>query len=35
MKDSYTFDLDAAGLDAAYKKHHQAYCRIFDRCGLG
>ena len=34
MKDSYTFDLDAAGLDAAYRKHHQAYCRIFDRCGL-
>src|SRR6267378_6885733 len=34
MKDSYTFDLDAAGLDAAYQKHHQAYCRIFDRCGL-
>src|SRR5215831_14220323 len=34
MKDSYTFDLDAAGLDAAYQEHHQAYCRIFDRCGL-
>ncbi|MBI3470713.1 MAG: proline--tRNA ligase [Candidatus Solibacter usitatus] len=34
MKDSYTFDLDAAGLDIAYDKHHQAYCRIFDRCGL-
>jgi prolyl-tRNA synthetase len=34
MKDSYTFDLDAAGLDAAYQKHHKAYCRIFDRCGL-
>src|SRR5258708_17450915 len=34
MKDSYTFDLDAAGLDAAYQKHHQAYSRIFDRCGL-
>jgi prolyl-tRNA synthetase len=34
MKDSYTFDLDAAGLDAAYEKHRQAYCRIFDRCGL-
>src|SRR6266404_2450749 len=34
MKDSYTFDLDAAGLDAAYQKHHRAYCRIFDRCGL-
>ena len=34
MKDSYTFDMDAAGLDAAYEKHYQAYCRIFDRCGL-
>src|SRR6266436_5303341 len=34
MKDSYTFDLDAAGLDAAYKKHYDVYCRIFDRCGL-
>ena len=34
MKDSYTFDLDAAGLDFAYGKHHDAYCKIFDRCGL-
>src|SRR5579872_1005071 len=34
MKDSYTFDIDAAGLDAAYDKHYQAYCRIFERCGL-
>lgn len=34
MKDSYSFDLDAAGLDAAYCKHHDAYCRIFSRCGL-
>ena len=34
MKDSYTFDLDAAGLDAAYQKHYAAYRRIFDRCGL-
>ncbi len=34
MKDSYTFDMDAAGLDIAYKKHYGAYCRIFDRCGL-
>src|SRR5271165_6137639 len=34
MKDSYTFDLDAAGLDFAYAKHHDAYCKIFDRCGL-
>ncbi len=34
MKDSYSFDIDAAGLDAAYDKHYAAYCRIFDRCGL-
>ena len=34
MKDSYSFDLDAAGLDVSYKKHYDAYCRIFDRCGL-
>jgi prolyl-tRNA synthetase len=34
MKDSYSFDLDAPGLDAAYEKHYRAYCRIFDRCGL-
>src|ERR1043166_336911 len=34
MKDSYTFDMDQAGLDAAYDKHYKAYCRIFDRCGL-
>src|SRR5450432_1915468 len=34
MKDSYTFDMDQAGLDAAYDKHYQAYCRIFERCGL-
>src|ERR1700757_5056596 len=34
MKDSYSFDMDQAGLDAAYEKHYQAYCKIFDRCGL-
>jgi prolyl-tRNA synthetase len=34
MKDSYTFDMDAAGLDIAYQKHYDAYCRIFTRCGL-
>jgi prolyl-tRNA synthetase len=34
MKDSYSFDLDPAGLDASYQKHREAYCRIFDRCGL-
>ena len=34
MKDAYSFDIDAAGLDVSYKKHFEAYCRIFDRCGL-
>ncbi len=34
MKDSYSFDIDAEGLDASYQKHHAAYRRIFDRCGL-
>ena len=34
MKDSYTFDRDPEGLDAAYQKHVVAYDRIFDRCGL-
>jgi prolyl-tRNA synthetase len=34
MKDSYSFDMDAAGLDLSYRKHYEAYCRIFDRCGL-
>jgi prolyl-tRNA synthetase len=34
MKDSYSFDLDPAGLDVSYQKHYDTYCRIFDRCGL-
>ncbi|MGH2871422.1 MAG: proline--tRNA ligase, partial [Solirubrobacteraceae bacterium] len=34
MKDSYTFDRDAAGLAAAYDRHAAAYDRICDRCGL-
>jgi prolyl-tRNA synthetase len=34
MKDSYTFDRDAEGLDVGYEKHRAAYDRIFDRCGL-
>src|SRR5207237_10010422 len=34
MKDSYTFDMDQAGLDIAFDKQYQTYCRIFDRCGL-
>jgi prolyl-tRNA synthetase len=34
MKDSYTFDRDAEGLEVAYQKHVVAYDRMFDRCGL-
>ena len=34
MKDSYSFDLDAEGLDRSYRLHEQAYRKIFDRCGL-
>src|SRR5437868_4101674 len=34
MKDSYSFDIDRAGLDAAFEAHRQAYVRIFGRCGL-
>jgi prolyl-tRNA synthetase len=34
MKDSYSFDLDAAGLDVSYAKHDAAYRTIFTRCGL-
>ena len=34
MKDAYSFDTDEAGLDASYKKHYDAYVRIFTRCGL-
>lgn len=34
MKDSYSFDMDAAGLDAVYDRHYEAYRRIFTRCGL-
>ena len=34
MKDSYSFDVDEAGLDESYAKHIGAYDRIFARCGL-
>ena len=34
MKDSYSFDLDQDGLDAAYARHREAYIRIFERLGL-
>jgi prolyl-tRNA synthetase len=34
MKDAYSFDIDAAGLDVSYDKHDAAYRAIFTRCGL-
>jgi len=34
MKDSYSFDIDDAGLDISYQKHRDAYVATFDRLGL-
>jgi prolyl-tRNA synthetase len=34
MKDSYSFDRDAAGLDKSFDAHREAYERILERCGL-
>src|SRR5437588_2383958 len=34
MKDSYSFDRDAEGLERSFRLHEQAYRRIFERCGL-
>ena len=34
MKDSYSFDLDDAGLQKSYDDHRVAYQRIFERLGL-
>src|SRR6266566_9766497 len=34
MKDSYTLDPDSAALEISYNAHKDAYCRIFDRCGI-
>jgi prolyl-tRNA synthetase len=34
MKDSYSFDVDDAGLDISYQKHRDAYVSTFDRLGL-
>jgi prolyl-tRNA synthetase len=34
MKDSYTLDPDEAALEISYGAHKDAYCRIFDRCGI-
>jgi len=34
MKDSYSFDLDAAGLDVSFDAHRTAYIRAFKRLGI-
>ncbi len=34
MKDAYSFDRDLEGLNKSYKSMYEAYCRIFERCGL-
>ena len=34
MKDSYSFDRDEAGLDVNFRRHEEAYVKIFDRCGV-
>ena len=34
MKDSYSFDIDDAGLEISYKKHRDAYISTFDRLKL-
>ncbi|MBV9379796.1 MAG: proline--tRNA ligase [Streptosporangiaceae bacterium] len=34
MKDSYSFDLDAEGLDRSFRLNHEAYTRIFERLGV-
>ena len=34
MKDSYSFDVNDAGLEASYQQHRDAYIRIFDKLGF-
>ncbi len=34
MKDAYSLDNSWEGLDESYRKHYEAYCRIYSRCGL-
>ncbi|MFA5146112.1 MAG: proline--tRNA ligase [Candidatus Omnitrophota bacterium] len=34
MKDAYSFDRDIEGMEKSYKKMYDAYCAIFERCGL-
>src|SRR5438477_9008815 len=34
MKDAYSFDVDVDGLEQSYRAMYDAYCRVFERCGL-
>lgn len=34
MKDAYSFDKDEEGLDKSFNDMHDAYVKIFNRCGL-
>ena len=34
MKDAYSLDSSWEGLDISYKKHYEAYKKIFNRCGI-
>ena len=34
MKDAYSFDVDDAGLDVSYEAMREAYCKVFEACGL-
>jgi prolyl-tRNA synthetase len=34
MKDAYSFDVDDAGLDGSYEAMREAYCKVFEACGL-
>ena len=34
MKDSYSFDIDDAGLEVSYQNHREAYVKTFDRLGM-
>ena len=34
MKDSYSFDIDDAGLEISYQKHRESYVSCFNRLGM-
>ena len=34
MKDSYSFDINDAGLDISYQRHRDSYIKTFDRLGM-